>query len=125
MYNNHLLDKMHGLIVTNIDISDDDILITTEGNNQFRFYHDQECCESVYIYDCNDDLKVLENKKLESVFYDCIHNVDPDDITNSDQYRESFTWTNVYFVTNEKTVCVRWYGESNGYYNETIDIQEI
>ena len=121
MYDNE--NKLDGLTVDYIDISDDTLLITTKCGRKFEFYHCQDCCENVWIYDSVGDLKTLEGKKLVSV------TMEVDDIPEDVDYEKcdygTETWTNIIFKTTDETVISRWIGESNGYYSESVDFKEL
>ena len=121
---------LNGLTISFIDVmdntdGDDKIVITTECGKKFIFYHQQDCCERVSIYDSKGDLHSLVGKKLISVEKSELENEDPDDIVNYDEYRDSFTWTTITFKTTDETVISRWIGESNGYYSENVDFEEL
>jgi hypothetical protein len=37
----------------------------------------------------------------------------------------SITWTFYRFATNKDSLVLRWKGESNGYYSESVDFDEV
>lgn len=94
-----------------------------------RLYHSQNCCESVMIEDIVGDLNDLVGTPLllveESVSKKndiAVNNCDND----IDYYEsESFTWTFYRFRTIKGSVDIRWYGSSNGYYSESVDIEIV
>jgi hypothetical protein len=85
----------------------------------FEFYHEQDCCEFVSIYDICGDLSDLIGLPLlvaEEVTCD-----EPSGVNCNDSY----TWTFYKFATVKGSVTIRWLGESNGYYSESVDFREI
>lgn len=69
--------------------------------------HYQECCEDV----CGD-----ENNLIGYPLLVCEENV-----KSSDHDCGSETWTFYKFATQKGYVDIRWLGESNGYYSESVD----
>lgn len=90
------------------------------GQDNFRFFHSRDCCENVRIVDLNGDLDdlvgtpILEASEVSDGWSDTKLNRQLDD---------SHTWTFYRFTTIKGTVVVRWLGESNGYYSESVDIE--
>lgn len=88
--------------------------------NGFVFHHLQSCCESVQIYDIVGDLSDLVGSPLlRAEERDC------PDPGPKDEYDDSYTWTFYEFATIKGSVTVRWYGTSNGYYSESVDLVRI
>lgn len=111
------IDKIVGL-----EKSSDEVHFYTSDGKHYIMYHDQECCESVMIDDvngCVDDLigspiTIAEERTSEE---------NPEGVKVECQ--ESFTWTFYTLATVKGYVNIRWYGESNGYYSESVDFQEV
>lgn len=116
------VSELNGLVVKEINVDDDQIMISTECGRSFLFHHYQDCCESVRIWDSVGNLKVLEGKRLVSV--ECDTPDIPDDVAY-EPYEWSQTWTEITFKTTEDTIISRWIGESNGYYSESVDFEEL
>lgn len=97
---------------------DSDELVFIEANgDKYKFYHEQDCCESVFIEDIVGDLDDLVGAPLLIA-----EERDSGDAGPIDGYEESYTWTFYEFATIKGSVTVRWYGESNGYYSESVDL---
>ena len=113
--NNRDFSVLKGKTLTKIERLDDDELIfhTTEGS-VYRMYHEQDCCESVYIDDICGNLDTLLNEPL----------ITAEERTNHDSPKSpygSHTWTFYELATIKGAVTIRWYGQSNGYYSESVD----
>ena len=127
MWSNDNIDLLKGLTVKTIDAFEGggDIMITTNCGRQFRFTHFQDCCEHVDIYSIDGDLKRLEGFRLVDVQMETVD--EPEGWADSDEakWADSYTFTDVVFKTNAQTICVKWFGESNGYYSEGVDFEEL
>jgi len=97
---------------------DDELLFETDDGKIMRFYHSQDCCETVSIEDIVGDLDDLVGSPIIQADEET-YDENPDGIKK--EYQDSFTWTFYKFATNKGSVTVRWYGESNGYYSESVD----
>lgn len=83
----------------------------------YKFHHEQECCEEVYIEDIEGELSDLEGTPI--LVAECIGQKQASTIC------EHQTWTFYKFATIKGSVTVRWLGESNGYYSEEVDFCEV
>lgn len=89
----------------------------------YQLYHSQDCCESVEIVDiCGDLEDLIGNPLLQAE--EIISQENPPGYKSED-YQESFTWTFYKLATIKGSVTIRWYGESNGYYSESVDFRKL
>jgi hypothetical protein len=107
----------------------DEIRFITDSGRKYLMYHNQDCCEWVHIYDIKGDINSLLNNKIiyaSQQILECPHSTDnwPEDV-NIPKYLESYAWTIYTLKTEKDTVIIRWLGESNGYYSESVDIIDI
>jgi hypothetical protein len=118
------LNNLLGKTMTSVFNVDDQklVFITTEGQ-VFKLYHDQDCCESVEIESIVGDLADLAGEPM-LMAEESTSNEHPSDHKPS-EYDESFTWTFYKFATRKGYVDVRWFGQSNGYYSESVTFAEV
>jgi len=88
----------------------------TANGERFMFAHQQDCCESVDINDIVGDLQDLCGEPL-LVAEEVKGATEPDE-----EHYESYTYTFYKFATRKGYVDVRWLGESNGYYSESVEL---
>jgi hypothetical protein len=96
------------------------IQFLTSDGKEYLMYHDQDCCESVRIEDiCGDVVDLIGSPIVQA-----------DEETNFESFPDedvddSFTWTFYRIATAKGLVVLRWLGQSNGYYSESVDFIEI
>lgn len=104
-------------------VGDDRIVFTTDDDQVFKLYHDQDCCESVSVESITGDLSDLIGSPIlqaeESSSSDT-----PKDFKHSDE-PESQTWTFYKLATYRGYVDIRWFGSSNGYYSESVCFTKV
>lgn len=108
--------------VTKGEYDDDVILFHCTNGNIYKMYHRFDCCESVNLEDINGDLDDLLNTPILLAEEVTNHENPLEDY--HDEYG-SFTWTFYKLATVKGYVNIRWYGESNGYYSENVDLDLI
>ena len=117
------IKKLLGKTLTSVEnINDVELVFTTTKGRKYRLHHDQDCCEDVFIESIVGDLSDLVGEPLLMV-EESTSNENPAGVAPRAQ--ESFTWTFYKFATRKGYVDVRWYGESNGYYSESVDFEEV
>ena len=117
------VSELIGVTLASVANLHDDVLVfTATDGRQWALQHEQDCCESVRIVDVCGDLSDLVDTPI----------LVAEEVSNADfgppQYDyepESYTWTFYKFGTIRGSVTVRWLGESNGYYSESVDFMLI
>ena len=107
------------------EVGSDAIAIICDDGSRYIMYHDQDCCESVDLDDICGDISCLLNTpitKAEEVVDNTMELVGVED---AGYEPDSYTWTFYHLATIKGYVTIRWYGESNGYYSETVSIVKV
>lgn len=105
-------------------IYDDEIRFYLSENVYYRMYHKQNCCEdvNVTIDDICGDLNGLVDAYIHLAEEVTHVNENPEGVEIGDKYQDSFTWTFYKISTHKGSVTIRWYGASNGYYSESVNL---
>ena len=112
------LSVMLGEVPTKINQDGETITFQFESGKEVIFYHGQDCCEEVYIEDVNGEWGDLIGNPLIIAE----ERVNPPGLEGKQKY-EFHTWTFYTFRGIGGSVDVRWYGTSNGYYSESVDMK--
>ena len=116
-YEKVALDQ-YGLKIIDVVVGDaqESLTLRLEDGNKILFWHYQDCCEEVYIEDIDIDITDLIGTTLVSI------EVASNESCENHGHQ---TWTFYKIQTDKTCATVRWFGESNGYYSESVDIDVI
>jgi hypothetical protein len=111
-FGNCSISDLEGMIFTGYEKDSDYLMFFTNDNRVVLFNHEQQCCESVYLADITGDLDDLIGSEILQA------SCETKDASDDDK---SSTWTFYKFATRKGYVDLRWIGESNGYYSESVN----
>ena len=118
-------ENLKGKTLTKITgkIGDEEMVFETNEGEKFALYYEHDWCASCDIVDIVGDLEDLIGHPLlmaEEITNE--QDVNPEGV-NIPEYQDSFTWTFYKLATIKGSVTLSWYGESNGYYNESVSFR--
>jgi hypothetical protein len=101
---------------------DESLRFETEQGDKYLMYYQPDCCASCSIEDVCGDLDDLVGHPI--LLADEVESKEnPEGVVK--EYQESFTWTFYKLATIKGSVTIRWYGESNGYYSESVTLEKV
>lgn len=125
---NFNVDTLVGKTLSKIERSElwggDRLIFTTENGEEYQMYHEQDCCESVYIKDISGDLEDLIDSPI-TMAEESSNSEDEARDQETGYWDESHTWTFYKFATQKGFVTISWYGSSNGYYSESVSFYKV
>lgn len=102
------------------------IAFICDDGSKYIMYHEQDCCEGVEVNDICGDIYCLLNTPLTKAEEVVDSTMERGGIKICDKYEpDSYTWTFYHLATVKGYVTIRWYGESNGYYSESVDFVQV
>lgn len=120
-----MFEELLGKTLTSInglEVGSGAVYFNCSDDSEYKMFHDQDCCELVSIEDINGDVSDLLNSPI-LVAEEVTSDKNPAGVEMG--YQESFTWTFYKLATLKGYVTIRWYGESNGYYSESVAFEKV
>lgn len=114
-------EELLGKTLVNIENrNNEEIVFTTTEGDVYKLFHNQDCCETVMVEDICGNLEDLVESPLTEA--EEVTNVDEPFVKQEGRNYEpdSYTWTFYKLRTEKGCVTIRWLGESNGYYSESV-----
>jgi hypothetical protein len=112
------IDVLIGKTLKSVTTDNDGFIeFECEDGTKYRMFHEQDCCESVSIEDITGDLYSLVGHPI-TMAEEVSKDGDETDYGTS-------TWTFYKLANINEYVTIRWYGESNGYYSESVSFKQI
>jgi len=100
------------LVDVRVDYYPDELAFETTDGATYVMYHEQDCCESVYLEDINGDFADLRGEPILLAEEVVSEDADNDELK---------VWTFYKLGTINGVVVLRWHGESNGYYSVDVN----
>lgn len=107
MIKGQVIDSVQGL-----EKQSEMLVINFKSGDSIKMYHDQDCCEDVWLEDFESPKNLIGATIVDLVI----------DENQEDSEWGSRTWTFYKLMTTKGELFLRWCGESNGYYSEDVDI---
>ncbi len=108
--------------VTGLESGSERVIFECDDGSQFALFHEQDCCESVDVNEVIGNAADLIGSPIlmaEEVISG------QDEAPKPSEWAGSWLWTFYKLATVKGYVTIRWLGESNGYYSESVTFAEV
>jgi hypothetical protein len=112
-------ETLKGLTIAKIEGAtpgSDEVLFESADGRRFKMYHRQVCCEGVSLESVDGDIPDLIGSEIIQA---------DEETSDGNSTWGSATWTFYKLATVKGYVTLRWFGESNGCYSESVDFGEV
>ena len=117
---------LEGKTLKQVIVDDEEVrLIVEDYDCMYIMNHTQDCCESVYVQDVCGDVNDIIGSPVLVAEESSSCGPTYEEKADKEYYGESYTWTFYKIDTAKGGITIRWLGESNGYYSESVDVYRI
>ena len=118
-------EELNGKTLTKIDgkVGDDRMIFHTDTGEQYELYYSYDCCATCDVEDITGNLEDLIGSPILQAEEVISEGTNPEGV-KVPEYQNSFTWTFYKLATVKGYVTIRWYGQSNGYYSESVSFRK-
>ncbi len=114
-----IIEKIEGLVPNSEEITI--TLKNLNGNhNTIKLYHERDCCEVVAV----DQVDNKVERHIGATIYAIREKISRKEEYDKEWSDESNTWTFYDIETSKGRLSFRWHGSSNGYYSESVSIDQ-
>jgi hypothetical protein len=115
------IGTMVGSVVLRASRDEDSITFETD-RGTWLLRHERDCCEEVTIEEVNIDLATVAGLVTRAEEASSVGGLHGDAEGKEDAWGDSWTWTFYRFCIGGQDFEARWFGQSNGYYSEDVDV---
>ena len=107
------------VLVEGLEIDSEDVIFHLENGDKWKMYHDQCCCENVWLEDINGNVDNILNSEVLRFDEKCENDYE------AEEDDMSGTYTFYTIATTKGYLDLRWHGTSNGNYSERVDFEKL
>ncbi len=107
--------------IDDLKVGSESVEFKAQDGTKFVFWYEHDCCASCVVQDLIGDVSDLIGTPI----------LVAEEVSSKEapkpegEYVDSYTWTFYRFSTAKGTVTVRWLGESNGHYSESVSYRVV